>query len=134
MYEGVYGVRYLLDTNVLIWYFKKNMELPPNIKKILDDADNTFNISIVSLWEIVIKMCLKKLDLGIEFEDFLKLIERNNIKLLPIKKEYLITNLSLSLHHRDPFDRLLIATAIAEKLPFITPDGDIHLYDIEWIW
>ena len=127
-------MKYLLDTNILIWYIDDPSQLSYKVTKIMDDINNTFVISIVSIWEIVIKMCIKRLSLSVSINDLFEILEYKNISIIPIKKEILEINLDLPLHHKDPFDRILIATTYTENTPIITSDKDIQLYDINWVW
>ena len=134
MHERVYGMRYLLDTSVLICCFQDHNLLSSRVLDIVNNDQHKFCISIVSLWEIVIKLCIKKLDANINLKSLNDLLKKKNIGILPIKQKYLKILLSLPMHHKDPFDRLLIATAVSEKLTFITSDKDIKLYNVDWIW
>ena len=134
MYERIYGMKYLLDTNVLIWCFNNPTYLPQKVLNIINNKENSFCISIISLWEIVIKLCINKLDSSITLKSLRDIIKLKNIDILPIKQKHLNKNLSLQMLHKDPFDRLLISIAISEKLPFITSDKDIHQYNVECIW
>ena len=127
-------MRYLLDTHVIIRGFDSNDSLPQQILSIMKNPENVFLISIVSIWEIVIKLCVKKLNVNFTLDILLKTIKRNNITILPIKQKYLKENLKLKMIHGDPFDRLIIATAISEKLTLITSDRNMHLYDVDTIW
>ena len=134
MYEGLYAMRYLLDTHTLIWYMNDKTKLPKQIERIIDNPNITICISIVSIWEIVIKLCVKRLFIGFHINDIFDAIKCRNFVLLPVKKKHLNENLNLPLIHGDPFDRLLIATAISENMKFITSDKENQLYDVEWMW
>ena len=127
-------MKYLLDTNVLIWCFDDPYNLSSVVLDIIKNTENTFYISIASLWEIAIKLSIKKLDTSISLNRLNDLIKKKNIKILPIKQKYLKIILHLPMYHKDPFDRLFIATAIAEEIPIITSDRDIHHYEVNWIW
>ena len=127
-------MRYLLDTSVIIWHFEDNKPLPKNISGILENTENTFYVSVVSVWEIVVKLCVKKLNLSFTIDYLYRAIKRENMVLLPIKQKHLNANLDLPMLHGDPFDRLLIATAISENMKFITSDKENQLYDVEWVW
>jgi PIN domain nuclease of toxin-antitoxin system len=91
-------------------------------------------ISISSVWEIAIKISIGKLDFAGKAEGFVRLAEKNDITVLPIAVSHLTTYESLPFIHRDPFDRLLIATAIAEQMTLITADENIARYDVPHIW
>ena len=125
---------YLLDTHTIIWYFENSSELPQDIELLIDNIDNNVYVSSVSLWEITIKMSLGKLKLKISFTELLKIIKNRDFIILRIKDDYLNGLLELPYIHKDPFDRLLISTALAENLTIITIDENIQKYDLSWIW
>ena len=127
-------MKYLLDTHTALWLFEGNERLPQRIQDIISDAENDIYISIVSAWEVAIKVSLNKLDFNGGVSIFLSAIEANNIQLLGVKNEYIKKVENLSFIHRDPFDRLLISTALVEELIIITIDENIHKYDVSWNW
>jgi len=127
-------MKYLLDTNILIWWLKQRKGLPSKIRQIIKDHNNEKYVSIVSLWEIIIKTNIKKLDLDLTVYEMMDDISDSSINILPIEARYLEIYTHLPLIHKDPFDRFLISTSIAEDIALITSDEIIHQYDIEWIW
>jgi len=127
-------MRYLLDTHALIWHLDKLRRLSPRAEKIIDNDGNRLYISSVSLWEIAIKNNLGKLKLNTTFGEFLEKVRNSDIKLLQIRDEYLNRLSDLPSIHKDPFDRLLIATALAENLTIITADENVQKYDMPWTW
>ena len=127
-------MKYLLDTHTLIWYFERKLEVNKKPKTLIDNHENSIYVSIVSIWEIVIKQCAKRLHLNFTIDDLFESIKIRGYTLLPIKEEHLRFNLDLPMIHGDPFDRLLIATAISENMKFITSDKENQLYDVEWVW
>ena len=134
MYEGVYGVKYLLDTHMIIWYFKASLDLLGKMKELIQSPQNEVFISSASLWEIAIKSSLGKLDLSFTFDELTKDVNDRGFKILQIETEYLKHLSKLPLIHKDPFDRILVATAQAEKLTLVTADENIHKYDIPISW
>lgn len=86
--------------------------MPEKVRKEIADIDNKCYVSIASLWEIAIKIRLGKLSIKFPFEKFATYLSDNEIELLPISLEHLLQLLNLDLHHRDPFERLIIAQAI----------------------
>lgn len=124
----------LLDTHTLIWYFQENNKLNTEIIDLLEDCDHTLYLSIVSLWEIAIKINLGKLKLDTTFQDLLNFLDQVNIDILPITTSDLEYYLNLPLHHRDPFDRILIAQAMNNKLTLISGDVAFDNYSIERLW
>ena len=134
MYERLYAMKYLFDTHLLIWYFDDFNKIPKKIREIIHNENNTKHISVFSIVEIVIKLSAKKLTLNISIDELYKLIKNSGFILIPIKQKHLTANLDLPLIHGDPFDRLLIATAISENMKFITSDKENQQYDVEWVW
>jgi len=127
-------LNYLLDTHTLIWYIDNYTKIPDTIKTIFHDKRNTFFVSIVSIWEITIKLNHKKTVIRNSIDELYLLIEKSNFILLPIERAHLNTYQHLEQIHKDPFDRLLISTAKSENLTIITSDINIHKYDVDWIW
>ena len=127
-------MKYLLDANAMIWYFEDSKNLPQRVAKIIDDPLNTILISSLSLWEIVIKMMLGKLNLKMSFDELLATINEYDFEIIQIENDYLKELFNVQSIHKDPFDRLLIATAVADKLTLITSDDDIQKYNVKWIW
>ena len=127
-------MNYLLDTHALIWYFEDSPSLPNKIAEIIDSATNCKYICAVSLWEIAIKMNLGKLTMHFSFEQLLDEIAASDLIVLQIEDEYLKGLSKLESIHKDPFDRLIIATAVAKKLTIVTVDENIQKYDVSWVW
>jgi len=127
-------MKYLLDTHAALWLFEGSDKLPQSAQSIIFDGKNEIYVSVLSAWEVAIKVSLNKLDFDGGSEAFLFAIEENSIKVLGVKGEYIKIVESLPYIHRDPFDRLLISTALSEKMMIITTDDNIRKYDISWIW
>ena len=127
-------MKYLLDTHVIIWYFEDSPNLPLKKKEIIDSSENSIYLCSVSLWEIAIKINLNKLKLNLTFSEFLNIIKNNDFDVLQIEDEYLEGLLVLPFIHKDPFDRLILATAIVEGMTLITADEDIHKYNVPLFW
>ena len=127
-------MRYLLDTHTALWLFEGNEKLPQNTRDIIYDTKNEIYVSIVSAWEVAIKVSLAKLDFNGGVAAFLDEIEANSIDLLSVKEGYVKIIEELPFIHKDPFDRLIVSSAIAEDLTVITLDANIQKYDISWIW
>lgn len=118
-------MRYLLDTHTFIWSIEGNPKLKLNTKNIVRDKSNTVFLSIVSTWEIAIKIMIKKLQLDIPVAKIFKDLE---FEILPIKLEHILVLLQLPPIHKDPFDRMLVAQAKSEKLTLLTDDPQIKQY------
>jgi len=127
-------MRYLLDTHVLIWYFDDPSRLSSEVEKIIDNSENHIFISSVSFWEIAIKTNSGKLRLNLSLDQLLDDIANGDFNIVQIENEYLKRLAGLPFIHKDPFDRMLISTALAEKLTLITVDENIRKYDVAWAW
>jgi len=126
--------RYLLDTHTAIWYFNGDKALSQTAREIILKLSNQVHLSIISAWELAIKINLKKLEFKGQVARFVNFAETYGFSILPIKPAHLTTLESLPLHHRDPFDRMLIATAISEQITFISADKNAVKYDVPLIW
>jgi len=101
--------------------------LPESIKNKIADPNNKIFVSVASIWEIVIKRHLKKIKIAFDIETS---IEKAGIEVLAIEASHALETEKLPPHHKDPFDRMLVAQAIVEKLMIITEDGKIKKYDV----
>ena len=128
-------MRYLLDTNALLWFLDNDKKLSRRARQLIESSSHESLISIVSLWEIAIKTGLGKLDLSEPFEQmFPEQLHFNNIEILDITVDSLIKLTTLPFHHRDPFDRLIIAQGLVEGLPIISVDTTFDAYGINREW
>jgi PIN domain nuclease of toxin-antitoxin system len=124
----------LLDTHALIWFINGDNQLPEKSIKLIKRLDNKCFVSIVSIWEIAIKLSLGKLDLHGGFDEISRILRRYEIELLPITFEHIQTLMSLDYHHRDPFDRIIISQGFVENLSIITKDENFPKYNIKIVW
>lgn len=128
-------MRALLDTHTLLWYLAGARELSAPARGIIDDPAGTIFVSIASLWEIAIKHGNGKLDLGVSFDEFIRdQLSSSAFEVLAVETDHLVTLSSLPMHHRDPFDRLLIAQAIHEDLAIVGTDSAFESYPVRRIW
>lgn len=128
-------MRALLDTNAFLWFISGNDRLSINARNYIADFDNELFLSIASLWEIAIKTSLGKLELLQPFDTLIPAqLEENAVQVLPIDLPHLSNVINLPFHHRDPFDRLIIAQSMTEELPVITSDATFKNYPINIIW
>jgi PIN domain nuclease of toxin-antitoxin system len=128
-------MRYLLDTHTFIWFTEASTNLSPTATSILLDAQNDCLISIVSLWELAIKLSTGKLRIARTFENIIEEnIADSGFTVLPVTPIHCQQILSLPFHHRDPFDRMLAAQSIAEKIPLLSIDPIFDSYASERIW
>jgi PIN domain nuclease of toxin-antitoxin system len=124
----------LLDTHTVLWYLQGNPELSNLAREIIEERVNELYFSIVSFWEISIKLGLGKLQIQRPFSDLETDLAQLNITTLSIIFADTETYLSLPLHHRDPFDRILIAQAINHSLPIVSRDGQFDAYPVQRLW
>lgn len=125
----------LLDTHAMLWFFWDDPSLSVAAKALIEDPDNRKLVSIASCWEIAIKCGLGKLKLGSQSQAFLgREIARNNFELLPISLSHATHVENLVLHHKDPFDRLLAAQTILERISLISADPIFDKYGISRLW
>ena len=121
-------MKYLLDTHTFIWFIEGSQELSNNAIQLIQDENNEFLLSMASLWEISIKVGLGKLEILGGYSNIMTDLTQNGIKILPIDFAHTLVQSKLQLHHRDPFDRLIIAQAIAENLLIIGKDEIFDTY------
>ena len=121
-------MRLLLDTHTFLWYYSGSPELSDYARQCLDDTKNDFWVSIASLWEIAIKNSIGKLDLDKSFDDFCKDVVEKGFIFLRVDITHIIKSAKLPFHHRDPFDRIIVAQAISENLDFVSKDDIMELY------
>ena len=127
-------MKYLLDTHTAIWALGDKARLSGNAKTIIDDVSLPLCISMVNAWEVAIKVSIGKLDFAGGASFFLKRMEYNGIEIMDMERKHLEIVEKLPFIHRDPFDRLLIATVLSEGLTIVTADENIQKYDVPWIW
>ncbi len=128
-------MRLLLDTHVFIWLNENPGQIPQQIITLLSDSDNDLFFSLVSVWEMQIKIQLGKLQLQDPLPEILMTQQAaNNLQILPIHLDHIWALEGLPNHHRDPFDRLLIAQALATQLPIISADSIFNRYPIQRLW
>ena len=125
---------YLIDTHILIWYLTGNPKLVPENLKIIEDVNHKIFVSIVSIWEISIKVSIQKLQLPVPLEDFINFTHQLNIHILPISEDAMLHLSSLPLHHKDPFNKMILSEGICHQIPLMSADKVFDLYDIERIW
>jgi PIN domain nuclease of toxin-antitoxin system len=124
-------MNYLIDTHVLIWFTEGNTQLPVNVRAIIADPINSIFVSHVSIWEIAVKSSIGKLNLSVSLTELESNLARNGFIELPTRFAHFNEIAGLSMHHQDPFDRLLVAQAIAEDFIFITCDKKITGFSVK---
>lgn len=127
-------MKYILDTNALIFYLYNPEQLSKAAVDIVHNGDNKIYVSIVSLWEIAIKTSIGKLEIKNSMEEIAGICLKYKIELLAINPGHLDWIANLPQIHGDPFDRLIISQALAENLAIVTKDSIIPKYDVNTIW
>ena len=120
----------LLDTHILLWYLEGHPNLPETQRLKIEDRRNQVAVSAVSLWEMTIKISIGKLELMDDLATIESTLLRQGILILPIQTAHLQHLLGLPFHHRDPFDRLIIAQALAEKMTLVSDDAAFAMYPV----
>ena len=123
----------LIDTQSFIWFFENNPRLPVSVRLFMERSDSLV-VSIASFWEITIKASLGKLVIPENIAGMIDKALVNGFKILPIEREHLIALSTLDLIHRDPFDRIIIAQAIAENMPIVSSDDVFQQYPVNCVW
>lgn len=124
----------LLDTHTYIWFSANKPELSSTVKALVEDSQNTSYISIVSLWEMSIKISLGKLTIDRDMKEVIKDLSENGIEILPVASDHVLKSGTLPFHHRDPFDRMLIAQSICEGMQLLSADEIFDKYINNRIW
>ena len=128
-------MRVLVDTHTFLWALLKDHRLSATAKQVLTSKEHELYFSLVSLWEIAVKMKIGKLNtVGSSVTYIRDEMAEYGMELLPIRYEHILQLERLPLHHSEPFDRLLIAQAVAESLPILTHDEKLPLYPVKLIW
>lgn len=123
-------MRYLLDTNIFLWWLDDDRRLKGAIRSVLGDPNNQIFVSVVSAWEISIKHKAGKLPLKTTVK---RCFEVSTFEVLNINLSHIVRLDTLPIHHKDPFDRLLVAQSKGENLTFITTDEKIWKYNLSFL-
>lgn len=128
-------MRVLLDTHTLLWFALNDPQLSSAAMAVILDSASDKLVSPASYWEIAIKVSLGKYVLSRPYEDFMRnAIDQNGFHYLHIEPRHTAALISLPYHHRDPFDRLLIAQAMVEQILIISGDPAFDAYPITRLW
>lgn len=126
-------MKLLVDTHVFIWFILDSPQLGKMTRELLMAPSNQRSISVVSVWEVAIKHSLGKLRLTDGLSGFVNDIQRANFDVLDLTVPHVMELNGLPMHHRDPFDRMLVAQARCENLHLVTVDTALQSYDIPLI-
>jgi PIN domain nuclease of toxin-antitoxin system len=127
--------RYLLDTQAFLYLVQFPERIPNRVRPLIEDGRNDLHVSIASLWEIQIKSTIGKLVIAGPLDRVVAVQQRENgVNLLPIDIAHVVEHGGLPMHHRDPFDRMLIAQARVEGLTILSSDSALSAYDVVVRW
>jgi len=121
---------YLMDTHVLLWAMFEPGKLSQLVQEIIADSSTSKFISVTSVWEIAIKNRIGKLQLPMGIDGVFNKLEASDIGIIGIDRQHIEIYTALPILHRDPFDGIIVATAILEKMTIITVDENIQKYDV----
>ena len=125
----------LLDTQAFLWFWWDDPQLSAAAKAAICDPSKRKLISTASAWEVAIKVSLKTLDMGVPYRGFIhQQMVRNNFEWLQITDEHLAGVVELPFHHKDPFDRMLVAQALYEQTRIVSVDPQLDAYGVIRIW
>jgi PIN domain nuclease of toxin-antitoxin system len=128
-------MRLLLDAHTLLWFWAGNPSLSRSARAAVEDPPNDKHVSHVTAWEVAVKVSLGKLKLSVPYQDlFPGAVLANGFQVLPTEFRHFWRLLSLPFHHRDPFDRLLIAQALEERMTLVSCDPHFPAYQAPLLW
>ncbi len=128
-------MRVLLDTHVFLWWVEGVRTLPAKARAVIANRDNECLLSVASVWEMAIKAGLGKLKLSLPVTRFVaENVAANGFRMLEISVVHAGGVETLAAHHGDPFDRMLVAQALEEKLPIVSADPIFAKYGVKRIW
>ena len=128
-------MKLLLDTHAFLWFIAGSERLSATARQLIEESANQPFLSAASLWEMAIKLSLGRLQLGGPFEDLIpEQMRLNGIQLLGLEVEHVTPVTTLPFHHRDPFDRMLVAQAMVEQMPIVSTDPAFDAYPIRRLW
>ena len=128
-------MKLLLDTHAFLWWIGNDARLSGPAREAIADPGNDVSFSVASAWELAIKTGLGRFEPDGDLGPFLEeQIQRNAFLLLPVKLEHAVSVSRLPAHHRDPFDRLLVAQAAVESMTLVSRDPQLRKYDAPILW
>ena len=128
-------MKLLLDTHAFLWWVAEDDRLPGRARRLIANQGNEVLFSVVSAWEITVISGLGRLKLDVDPARFIRReLEANRFEVLPLHLSHVIWVADLPQHHRDPFDRLLLAQALSERIPIVTGDRALRSYPVKIVW
>lgn len=127
-------MRLLLDTHAFLWWSDTAEKLSPRALAACESVENTLYLSLASIWELQLKINLGKLQLNGTLANIVTQQHGQGLQLLEIAPNHIYATAGLPMIHADPFDRLLVAQAVAEGMALVTADRKLGQYDVEVLW
>lgn len=128
-------MRILLDTHALLWFYLDDPQLSGTAKALIFDSAHAKVVSPASYWEIAIKISQKKYSLNKPYEEAMReAIDLNGFGYLHIEPRHTAMLTNMPFHHKDPFDRLLVAQAMTENIPIVSADSQLDSYGVQRLW
>jgi PIN domain nuclease of toxin-antitoxin system len=128
-------MKLLLDTHAFIWWFDEPEKLSPSALALLADSDNDLVLSVASIWEMQIKIQLGKLKFTVPLRELIEAQKQTNgVQILAVELERVLALDALPAHHKDPFDRLLMAQANVEGASLVSGDPVFSSYPVKLLW
>ena len=127
-------MRLLLDTNALLWWFQGHPSLSSKARRAISSTENQILVSTAVGWEISIKNSAGKLEIGGLLDSFEAKLAEEDMAVLPISMDHAVRAVRLPGHHKDPFDRMLVAQAQAENLAVVSSDPVFERYGVRRVW
>ena len=131
--KNICDMKLLLDTHSFIWFAEDSVLLPKGLKAEIENPANEIFLRIASLWEMAIKTSIGKLTLQRPYHDILQPISNAKIEIIPITFEHTLVVSTLPFHHRDPFDRIIIAQCLVEEMVLMSKDNWFEAYGVKCI-
>ncbi len=128
-------MKFLLDSNVLLWSISDRSKLTPRVRQIIDDPQSELHVSRTSIWELSATVAAGRLKMpGSSIQSLIDQIDMLGLEILELENRYILRTETLPYHHSDPFDRILIAQALEDGLTLLSSDGKFPLYAAPVIW
>lgn len=128
-------MKYLLDSHALLWFLDDPSRLSPRATDVIVNPDNALFFSVAGYWEICIKISIGRLSLLADWDGTIRRhMTENQIQWLPIHPDHARAVADLPFHHRDPFDRMLIAQSRVEQITILSRDSAFAAYDVAVLW
>ena len=128
-------MRMLLDTHAFLWFILDDPQLSSTARNLIADSANDVDVSPASYWEIAIKIKLGKYSLPFPYSPFIESqISANDFRILTIEPRHTSLLTTMPLHHKDPFDRLLVAQAQCDDIPIVSIDPQLDSYGVKRLW